>query len=92
MRGQAQSPVLTCGGAAVNQWHRVEDHNVLLLEANHCPGAVLFLFRVDNLYYLHTGDFRYSPKMKDYPALQGIAIEGPFGECHSASAAAEIHR
>jgi len=60
----------------VNEPHLINDEvEVTLLDANHCPGAVLFLFKVEGLYYLHTGDFRYQPAMKLYPALQDIAIE-----------------
>lgn len=48
--------------------------SVILLDANHCPGAVLFLFKVGDLYHLHTGDMRYHPKMKLYKELQDISI------------------
>ncbi|KAL9550134.1 hypothetical protein MBANPS3_004874 [Mucor bainieri] len=44
---------------------------VTLIDANHCPGAALFLITTkDNLRYLHTGDFRACPKMCLHPMLK----------------------
>ncbi|XP_004364857.2 ATP dependent DNA ligase [Capsaspora owczarzaki ATCC 30864] len=48
----------------------IDNVQVTLMDANHCPGAAMMLFKVSNgLVYLHTGDFRYHPRMNDYPAL-----------------------
>lgn len=52
----------------------IDGCEVALVDANHCPGAVQFLFRVPGeggecLRYVHCGDMRYHPFMKSEPAL-----------------------
>jgi L-ascorbate metabolism protein UlaG (beta-lactamase superfamily) len=49
---------------------------VTLIDANHCPGAVIFLVTTkDNLRYLHTGDFRACPKMCLHPMLKDKPLD-----------------
>jgi DNA cross-link repair 1B protein len=46
-----------------------EGVSVVLLDACHCPGAVMFLFRGKMGTVLHTGDFRFHPSMLENPLL-----------------------
>jgi len=54
----------------------IKGAHVTFMDANHCPGAAILLFQLDGgLTHLHTGDLRYCPAMKRYPALQGVKID-----------------
>lgn len=46
-----------------------EGVSVVLMDANHCPGAVMFLFKGRMGTVLHTGDFRFHEKMLQNPWL-----------------------
>eukprot|EP00250_Pteridium_aquilinum_P016688 c2323_g1_i1 orf=120-1430(+) len=53
----------------------IDSCRVTLVDANHCPGAVQFLFQVPTeksdvfMRYVHTGDMRYSSDMNADPSL-----------------------
>ena len=56
--------------------HRIHGVEVVLLDANHCPGSVLFRFSTpDGKHHLHTGDFRGHPRMECYPWLSGFKMD-----------------
>ncbi|MCD9642954.1 hypothetical protein HAX54_030022 [Datura stramonium] len=55
----------------------IDGSEVFLIDANHCPGAVQFLFKVpvnNGKFerYVHTGDFRYCDDMKLGPVLNAF--------------------
>lgn len=53
----------------MNQTVIIDGSEVVLIEANHCPGAVQFLFKIELENggferYVHTGDFRFCDEMR----------------------------
>ena len=61
----------------------VDGVTVTAVCANHCPGAVMFLFAVPQAdaskrQILHTGDFRFHPRMLAYPALAKVQLHTLF--------------
>ncbi len=48
---------------------------VTLIDANHCPGAVMFLFEGRFGRILATGDFRYTPKMFENTCLSNTSLD-----------------
>lgn len=44
----------------IQQIYEIERTRVMCYEANHCPGAVGFIFCVNTQIFLHTGDFRFN--------------------------------
>lgn len=54
----------------------INDVTVTFLDANHCPGSVMILFRLPSgLTHLHTGDFRYSPTVQDHLNCANLQIQ-----------------
>ncbi|KAM4646073.1 5' exonuclease Apollo isoform 2-T2 [Amazona ochrocephala] len=52
-----------------------EEVTVTLLDSNHCPGSVMFLFEGAFGTILYTGDFRYTSTMQGEPVLRGRHID-----------------
>lgn len=51
-----------------------ETMTVTLIDANHCPGSVMFLFEGYFGVILYTGDFRYTRNMQQEPALKNAKL------------------
>ena len=58
---------------------RKEGVSVVLMDANHCPGACMFLFKGRMGSVLHTGDFRFHEKMFENPWLCPQERRNPSG-------------
>ncbi|XP_058087232.1 DNA ligase 6 [Magnolia sinica] len=56
----------------LNESVKIDGCDVTLIDANHCPGAVQFLFKVQGERYVHTGDFRFCNSMRADSALKGF--------------------
>ncbi|KAJ4866657.1 DNA LIGASE 6 [Raphanus sativus] len=66
-----------------NQNVMIDGSEVVLIDANHCPGAVQFLFKTNNgsERYIHTGDFRFCDSMRldsflgDFVGCDGVFLD-----------------
>ncbi|NXQ35032.1 DCR1B exonuclease, partial [Alaudala cheleensis] len=70
-----QVPMCWIRPLEVGQSHVVDEVTVTLIDSNHCPGSVMFLFEGTFGTILYTGDFRYMSAMKGEPALRGRHID-----------------
>ncbi|XP_034828294.2 uncharacterized protein [Maniola hyperantus] len=54
----------------IDETIRVEGVEIAVVDANHCPGAVMLIFTLPNgKSLLHTGDFRAAPIMESFPVF-----------------------
>ncbi|XP_057866496.2 DNA cross-link repair protein SNM1 isoform X2 [Cryptomeria japonica] len=59
----------------IDNVHVIDGTKVMMLEANHCPGAALIYFELrDGRRFLHTGDFRACKEMHSYPIFRDVHI------------------
>ncbi|XP_053819832.1 5' exonuclease Apollo [Vidua chalybeata] len=70
-----QVPMCWIRPLEVGQSHVVGDVTVTLIDSNHCPGSVMFLFEGTFGTILYTGDFRYTSAMQGEPVLRGRHID-----------------
>ncbi|XP_004524050.1 uncharacterized protein LOC101454502 [Ceratitis capitata] len=60
----------------LNSPHIIADVEVTAIDANHCPGAVMFVFKLTTgRCILHTGDFRASSDMESEPIFWNNNID-----------------
>ena len=63
----------------LNQTITLDNIDVTALESNHCPGAVMFLFKLPTgRRILHTGDFRACEEMEKISILREEPIEAVY--------------
>ncbi|KAM0673591.1 5' exonuclease Apollo [Gurleya vavrai] len=57
-------------------WYEIEkNHYVYLADANHCPGAVVFIFKIVDRFYFHCGDFRAANEFyNQFGSLKDVEI------------------
>lgn len=55
--------------------YKIGDCTVELIDANHCPGAVIFLFKTKDRTIIHTGDFRASDMHLNHPSIRNTHID-----------------
>jgi DNA cross-link repair 1B protein len=54
---------------------------VTLVDANHCPGAVMIVIELHGRCIVHTGDCRWQPRMAELPSLCGKRVHTAFLDC-----------
>ena len=58
------------------QTKRLGDCVVTAVDANHCPGAVMFVIKLTSgATILHTGDFRAVPEMEECPEFWNLSVD-----------------